>query len=215
MTDIKKRHFCKSVALMSLIPLFKMNILSANTSAQNQILSGSFLIDGKEASSNFQDLNKTVIETKKEKTIIKNNDDFYLIRPETKIEFVSKKLLNVIEGSVHAVFGKRKEELKVKVPNGTIGIRGTSIFIDIEPEDNRTYFCNCYGKTTLFDNDGNMLDDITSFGHESGAITSDGKFKRYGINYLSNLYALRHPKIFDEEMEKAGCIVKNSHCTLK
>ncbi|MEK9561657.1 MAG: hypothetical protein VW009_04865, partial [Pelagibacteraceae bacterium] len=95
-----------------------MNILSANTSAQNQILSGSFLIDGKEASSNFQDLNKTIIETKKEKAIIKNNDDFYLIRPETKIEFVSKKLLNVIEGSVHAVFGKRKEELKVKVPNG-------------------------------------------------------------------------------------------------
>ena len=66
MTNIKKRHFCKSVALMSLIPLFKMNILSANTSAQNQILTGSFLIDGKEASSNFQDLNKTVLEIKLE-----------------------------------------------------------------------------------------------------------------------------------------------------
>ena len=82
MTDIKKRHFCKTFALLSLIPLFKVNILSANTIEQNHILSGSFLINGKEANSNFQDLNKKVIE--KRKTIIRNNDDFYLIRPKQK-----------------------------------------------------------------------------------------------------------------------------------
>ena len=59
-----------------------------------------------------------------------------------------------------------------------------------------------------------MVETIVSYGHESGALTEDGEFKRYGINYLKNIYALRHPKIFDKEMEKVGCIVENSHCKL-
>jgi hypothetical protein len=60
-----------------------------------------------------------------------------------------------------------------------------------------------------------LVETIVSYGHESGALTEDGEFKRYGINYLKNIYALRHPKIFDKEMEKVGCIVENSHCKLK
>ena len=50
----------------------------------------------------FQDLNNSTIETKDEKSIIKFKNDFYLIRPETKLQFVSKNLLKVIKGSVHA-----------------------------------------------------------------------------------------------------------------
>ena len=40
MTDINKRHFCKTFASLSLIPLLKVNILSANAIEQNHILSG-------------------------------------------------------------------------------------------------------------------------------------------------------------------------------
>ncbi|WP_440912106.1 hypothetical protein [Candidatus Pelagibacter sp.] len=208
-----RRKFIKLTTQLLLASGLSPSLVFA--SETNKILSGNFFIDGKQADTNFQDLDNTTIETKGEKSIIKFKDDFFLIRPDTKIEFASKKLLKVIQGSVHAVFGKRKDELTVEVPNGTIGIRGTSIFVDIEPKHNRTYFCNCYGKTALYNKEGNLLEDITSFGHESGALTSDGKFKRYGVNYLTNLYALRHPKIFDDEMEQAGCIVENSHCKLK
>ena len=172
-------------------------------------------MDSKSASNGFTDLNDNIIETKSEKSIIRVKDDFYLVRPETKLKFISNKLTEVIKGSVHAVFSKQKDELKVKIPQGTIGIRGTSIFVDLEPSKNRSYFCNCYGETVLYDKKGNLLETVVSYGHESGALTEDGKFKRYGINYLKNIYALRHPKIFDEEMEKVGCIVENSHCTLK
>ena len=59
----------QNICIIDLIPLFKVNILSANTIEQNHILSGS-LINGKEANSNFQDLNKKVIETKKEKQLL-------------------------------------------------------------------------------------------------------------------------------------------------
>jgi len=49
-----------------------------------------FFIDGKQADTNFQDLDNSTIETKDEKSIIKFKDDFFLIRPDTKIEFASK-----------------------------------------------------------------------------------------------------------------------------
>ena len=44
MTNIKKRHFCKSVALLSLVPLLKIDFLSANTNVQNSVLSGSVIL---------------------------------------------------------------------------------------------------------------------------------------------------------------------------
>ena len=181
----------------------------------NKILNGEFFIDSKSASNGFTDLNDNIVETKSEKSIIKVKDDFYLVRPETKLKFISNKLTEVIKGSVHAVFSKQKDELKVKIPQGTIGIRGTSIFVDLEPSKNRSYFCNCYGETVLYDNDGKLIKTIVSDGHKSGAFTDDGKFRPYFHNYLFNKYAKNHPRIFDDEMEKAGCIVKDSHCTLK
>ena len=45
MTNIKKRHFCKSVALLSLVPLLKIDFLSANTNVQNSVLSGSVIVN--------------------------------------------------------------------------------------------------------------------------------------------------------------------------
>ena len=210
---MNRRKFIKTVSQIMIA--WGLSSKLAFASETNKILSGKFFIDGKEAELNFQDLNSSTIETKNEKSIIKVKDDFYLIRPETKLQFISKNLLKVVKGSVHAVFGKRQEELNVEIPYGTIGIRGTSIFIDIEPEENRSYFCNCYGETVLYDNDGKLIKTIVSDGHKSGAFTDDGKFRPYFHNYLFNKYAKNHPRIFDDEMEKAGCIVKDSHCTLK
>ena len=38
MTNIKKRHFCKSVALLSLVPLLKIDFLSANINDYNTVV---------------------------------------------------------------------------------------------------------------------------------------------------------------------------------
>ena len=210
---MNRRDFCKTVT--TALIAWGLNPILVLADNRNKILNGEFFIDSKSASNGFTDLNDNIVETKSEKSIIKVKDDFYLVRPETKLKFISNKLTEVIKGSVHAVFSKHKDELKVKIPQGTIGIRGTSIFVDLEPSKNRSYFCNCYGETVLYDNDGKLIKTIVSDGHKSGAFTDDGKFRPYFHNYLFNKYAKNHPRIFDDEMKKAGCIVKDSHCTLK
>jgi hypothetical protein len=210
---MNRRNFCKTIT--STLIAWGLNPILAFANNGNRILSGELLIDSQSANNSFNDLNNNIIETKAEKTIIKVNDDFYLVRPASKLKFISNKLTDILKGSVHAVFSKQKDELKVKIPQGTIGIRGTSIFVDIEPDENRSYFCNCYGETLLYDKNGKLIKSITSKGHKGGAFTDDGKFKKYGLNYLSNNYARKHAKIFDEEMEAVGCVVENSHCKLK
>ena len=210
---MNRRNFCKTTA--ATLIMWVLNPLLAFANSENNILSGEFFINSKTADKSFNTLNDNIIETKTKKVILKVKDDFYLIRPESKLKFVSNKLVEILKGSVHAVFSKQKDELKVKIPQGTIGIRGTSIFVDIEPKNNRSYFCNCYGETVLYDNNDKLFETIVSYGHESGAFTDEGEFKRYGLSYLQNNYALRHPKIFDEEMEAVGCVVENSHCKLK
>lgn len=208
-----RRSFNKKIFSIILAWGLSPSIVFANS--KNQVLSGELLINKQLVNGNIdQNLNDGFIETNEFQSIINIENDFYLIRPNTKLKFISNRLSEVIKGSLHAVFGKRKDELKVKIPQGTIGIRGTSIFVDLEPEKNRSYFCTCYGETLLYDNNGKIIKSTLSTDHESGAFTDDGKFKRYGLSYLSNTYARKHSGIFDSEMKKAGCKVENSHCVL-
>ena len=208
-----RRSFNKKILSIILAWGLSPSIVFANS--KNQVLSGELLINKQLVNGNIdQNLNDGLIETNEFQSIINIENDFYLIRPNTKLKFVSNRLSEIIKGSIHAVFGKRKEELKVKMPQGTIGIRGTSIFVDLEPKKKRSYFCTCYGETLLYDKSGKLIKSTISTDHVSGAFTDDGKFKRYGLGYLSNTYARKHAGIFDSEMEKAGCKVENSHCVL-
>ena len=210
---MNRRNFSKTITLMLIS--WGLSPMLAYANDGNKILSGKLFIDSQSAKNSFNDLNNNIIETKAEKTIIKVNNDFYLVRPESKLKFISNKMTQILKGSVHAVFSKQEDEFKVKIPQGSIGIRGTSIFVDIEHDENRSFFCNCYGETLLYDKNEKLIKSIISKGHKGGAFTNDGKFQSYGLNYLSNSYARKHAKIFDEEMEAVGCIMENSHCTLK
>jgi len=209
---MNRRLFCKHT--ISALMIWGINPLTVFADSNNNVLSGEFFINGNLTSKSFENLENNTIETKKSKTIIKVQDDFYLIRPNTELQFKKNRLKNIIKGSVHAVFKKSKDELQIKMPQGTIGIRGTSIFIDTEPEKDRSYFCNCYGVTDLYGKDGKLVKSITSKGHVSGMFTDKGEFNRYGLSYISNKYARKHPEIFDIEMKKVGCKVINSHCSL-
>ncbi len=134
-----RRSFNKKILSIILAWGLSPSIVFANS--KNQVLSGELLINKQLVNGNIdQNLNDGLIETNEFQSIINIENDFYLIRPNTKLKFVSNRLSEIIKGSIHAVFGKRKEELKVKMPQGTIGIRGTSIFVDLEPEKNRSYF---------------------------------------------------------------------------
>jgi len=96
MPNIKKRHFCKSVALLSLIPLLKTDLLFANTNAQNSVLSGSVMVNGKKVLKNSDlDFNQiTEVETGNQMSLIKNDQDGFLVRPNSKLVFIKIKLEN-------------------------------------------------------------------------------------------------------------------------
>ena len=209
-----RRLFNKKIFSILLAWGLNPSLVFANDNSK--VLSGELLINQKLINGNFEDnLDNALIETNELKSIIKVQNDFYLIRPETKLKFISNRLSEVIKGSLHAVFSKRKEELKIKIPYGTIGIRGTSIFVDLEPEKKLNYFCNCHGETNLYDKNGELLQTtISKEKHKAVALTDEGKLVKYSMNYITNLYAVRHASIFDKEMKKAGCKVENSHCVL-
>ena len=129
---MNRRFFNKKI--LSILLAWGLNPSLVFANDNSKVLSGEIFINKKLINGKFEgNLDNTLIETNGLKSIIKVENDFYLIRPDTKIKFISNRLSEVIKGSLHAVFSKRKEELKIKIPYGTIGIRGTSIFIDLEP----------------------------------------------------------------------------------
>jgi hypothetical protein len=57
--------------------------------------------------------------------------------------------LRAVTGAVLSVFGARDTEasLGVTTPTATIGIRGTGLYVEAEPD--RAYICTCYGETLI------------------------------------------------------------------
>jgi|LNFM01.1.fsa_nt_gb hypothetical protein len=78
--------------------------------------------------------------------------DAFLVRANSRIEFGSAAargaatVLRVITGALLSVFesGAPRE---IRTTTATIGIRGTGIYVEIEPQ--RTYACTCYGEARL------------------------------------------------------------------
>lgn len=60
-----------------------------------------------------------------------------------------KTVMRLVTGKFLGVFGKLggKQSLSLHTPIATIGIRGTGVYAESEPE--KTYLCTCYGTTEL------------------------------------------------------------------
>lgn len=58
-------------------------------------------------------------------------------------------LLRLLTGAVVSVWGKGSSR-SIVTPTITAGIRGTGVYTEVFPQqDNRSYFCNCYGTVDL------------------------------------------------------------------
>ncbi len=81
--------------------------------------------------------------------------DAYLLRDRTTVIFEESKsnpgLLDSVlisTGKVLSVFNKRGDKgVSIKLPNATVGIRGTGCYIEIQ--EGRSYFCLCYGEASI------------------------------------------------------------------
>lgn len=103
------------------------------------------------------------------------NHNAFKLSPNSKMKLINEKgkqILNVIQGSVMAVFEPHTTKFELKTPNMTAGIRGTGVFVHIE--NDKTYFCNCYGKTHTHNLHTNTDTNITSTHHEMYWFTQDG-----------------------------------------
>ncbi len=84
--------------------------------------------------------------------VIVIRDDAFLVRENTTLEFaesggVLSRIL-IEAGAVLSVFGKKP--LQIKAATATIGIRGTGVYMEADPE--QTYFCTCYGVADIASN---------------------------------------------------------------
>ena len=97
----------------------------------------------------------TVSTAKGSSAVLVIGKDGFLLRDSTSVTFEASKSKPGVLGSVLlttgkilAVFSTRTDEtLDIRVPNATIGIRGTGCYL--ESVDVRTYFCLCYGTATV------------------------------------------------------------------
>ena len=70
--------------------------------------------------------------------------DAVLVRRGSELS-IFKTGLRIVSGAVLSVFGGGLRQLRT--PTATIGIRGTAVYLEVEPS--RTYVCTCYGEAVL------------------------------------------------------------------
>lgn len=84
--------------------------------------------------------------------IFSMGEDSYLLQEGTSLEVASKDNkvvsgLRLLTGGLLSVFGQRNTTTKIYTHTATIGIRGTGVYLNSQPD--KLYFCTCYGKTDL------------------------------------------------------------------
>lgn len=84
--------------------------------------------------------------------IFSMGDDTYLLQEGSSLKIeshdnVAVSGLRLLTGGLLSVFGKRETSTKIYTRTAIIGIRGTGVYLNSQPE--QLYFCTCYGKTDL------------------------------------------------------------------
>jgi len=97
--------------------------------------------------------------------------DAFILRSNSRMEIEGSTIINTIRlfsGRVLSVFGRRpaKNKLTMRTTTATIGIRGTGVYMEADPE--KTYLCTCYGETELVSNsDKNIRQRIAATHHDA------------------------------------------------
>ena len=121
-------------------------------------IKGRVKVDGQLATLDTKITPRSVIQTGKNSAIVfAVGKDAFLMRSHSKVEMQGGDTiisgLRLITGKILSVFGKRepKQRLGVKTAVATIGIRGTGMYLESDPE--QTYVCTCYGMADLASNE--------------------------------------------------------------
>ncbi len=77
--------------------------------------------------------------------------DAFILRGNSELQLGAarnaKRFFRLVSGALLTVFGPRDDGVDLNAPTVTVGIRGTGVYAEVEPD--RTYLCTCYGTTLL------------------------------------------------------------------
>lgn len=134
-------------------------------------LEGSVIIDGKPANLNTPVGPNSFIKTGPGSlAIFVVADGAFILRGNSELEMGSEdgvliQGMRLLSGKILSVFGKREKPYAINTVTATIGIRGTGIYVEAEPD--RSYICTCYGNTRISANaDPNVSEDVVSQHHD-------------------------------------------------
>lgn len=93
----------------------------------------------------------------------------FILRSNSDLQLRGSGLLitgiRILTGKILSVFGKRQTGLSITTLTATIGIRGTGIYIESDPD--QSYICTCYGETRISANDDpGQVENITTAHHD-------------------------------------------------
>jgi len=96
--------------------------------------------------------------------------DALILRQRSELQLgvgqAARQFLRLVSGAMLTVFGRRERELTVQTSAAVIGIRGTGVYFETDPE--KTYVCTCYGQTRLSaSDDPSATEDIRSRHHDA------------------------------------------------
>ena len=177
---MKRRFFCKTT--VSILLAWGINPINAFSNINNKVLSGQLLINNKLTKGSFEYLDNALIETQDSKVVIKVNNDVFLIKANSKLKFISNKINEIILGSFHGVFSKRKKELLIKISDGTIGIRGTAVYVELDSKNEKSFLCNCFGHTVVYNKNFQLLKSLKN---SKSNMHSPVTISKYGIKKIN------------------------------
>ena len=102
--------------------------------------------------------------------------DAFLLRTNSRLTLTADgddaAVLTLQAGALLTVFGKR--EHMIRLPIASVGIRGTGVYAEAEPD--RAYICTCYGTTEIMAGQGKGAREIvTATHHTARYVLTDGR----------------------------------------
>jgi hypothetical protein len=181
--DSKRREYLRkmlSCGALGLIPYSLANAgwfssspekLAADKSIYS--LKGVALVNGQAANLNTRIHAGDRVQTRADSELIfVVGADSFVMRSNSDMEIAGSSFfidsLRILSGQLLSVFAKRKagQGLRMLAPTATIGVRGTGVYMEAEPD--LTYVCTCYGQVELASKDDpDDMELITTKNHDA------------------------------------------------
>lgn len=134
-------------------------------------LRGSVTVDGRAANIDTQIGPGSLVRTGRNSGIIfVVAEDAFILRSNSELQLESGggaiiEGMRMLSGKLLSVFGRREKPHTITTTTATIGIRGTGIYVESEPD--QSYVCTCYGITRVAANaDPSSRVDVVSEHHD-------------------------------------------------